>query len=117
MSVLTQSTARQDVLLRRGVTTEWGIRWEHSDDGGHTFAPVDWAGWTGTVELVSLLGDVWWSAPVSLEASGLARLTVPADALTDPVWATRPQGEWRANITHTDGRVDRLGDGYIYVEE
>lgn len=116
MSVLAQTTARADVLLRRGITNEWGIHCEHSSDNGGTFEPLSWAGWRAVLELRSVDGDNWLTLPVSLEAGGLARALVPADALTSSTWERRGSGTWSITAAHADGRVDRLGDGYFYLE-
>lgn len=115
MSVLAQATARGDILLRRGVTTEWGVRWEHSSDGGKTYELVNMTGWIGTLELRSPAGDVWLT--LALEpGNGLCRVVVPADALASPEWAARSSGTWLVNVTDAEGQVDRLGDGYFYME-
>jgi hypothetical protein len=115
MSVLAQATGRQDVLLRRGVTETWGVRWEQSEDGS-TFTPVDLSAWTGVVELRSMSNDVWLSKPVIGDSSGLAAATItPADTAA-PEWVGRPSGTWLINMTAPDGRVERLGDGYFYLE-
>lgn len=116
MSVLVQATARGDVLLRRGITEEWGIRWEHSTDGGRTFEPVSWAGWSGELQLTSITGEVWAARPVSLEAGALCRVVIPHDLLAGAEWAARSQGAWSVTLTHDDGRRERLADGYFYLE-
>lgn len=107
---------RHDVLLRRGVTTEWGIRWETTPDGGRTYAPVAWAGWAGTLTLRSVRGEEWVTLPVSLEPGGLCRVTVPAVALTGAVWAGRAHGTWAVVLTGPAGRVERLAGGIFYLE-
>ncbi|WP_051701744.1 hypothetical protein [Mycetocola saprophilus] len=115
MSVLAQNTARADVLLRRGVSETWGVRWEQ--DSGSGYAPVDISTWSGTVQLRSDTGEVWAEFPVQTFTDGLATVTIAADALTTPIWATRGAGNWRMNITNTSGHVERLADGYFYLED
>lgn len=116
MSVLSENTGRGDVLIRRGVTTEWGVRWERSEDGGVTFEPVDLSAWTGVIELRSAHADVWLTKPVAGDASGLAVATIDPVDTADPVWAGRAGGNWLINMTDPDGRVERLGDGYFSLE-
>lgn len=108
--------SQHDLLLRPGITTTWGIRWEQSRDGGHTFEPVSWEGWTATAELRSETGERWWTGPVSLEASGLARIIIHADALTATAWEHRGHGHWSVTATHMDGRIERVGEGHFYLE-
>lgn len=114
--VLAENTGRGDVLIRRGVTTEWGVRWERSVDGGVTFELVNMLGWSGVVELRSVMSDLWLSKPVACSDDGSAVVTLtPADT-ADVVWAGRSQGTWLMNVIDPDGRVERLGDGYFYLE-
>jgi hypothetical protein len=115
MSVLAEATGRGDVLLRRGVNNEWGVRWERSEDGAR-FEPVDMTTWIGVLELRSVQSELWLSKPVSGGASGLVIATVqPADT-AGLAWAGRAAGTWLINMTDPDGRVERLGDGYFYLE-
>lgn len=116
MSVLAEATGRGDVLIRRGVTTEWGVRWERSVDAGVTFAPVDMLGWAGVVELRSIQSDLWLTKSVGCTDDGLAIVTLDPDDLAAPEWGGRSQGTWLINVTDPDGRVERLGDGYFYLE-
>lgn len=116
MSVLTENTGRGDVVIRRGVTTEWGVRWERSVDGGATFAPVDLEGWAGVLELRSLHSELWLSKPVTGDASGLVIATITPPDTASAVWAGRSNGTWLINMTDPDGRIERLGDGYFYLE-
>lgn len=116
MSVLTEATGRGDVLIRRGVTTQWGVRWERSIDGGATFEAVDLSDWTAVLELRSPLGEVWLSKAVTTDASGLAVATIdPADT-ADPEWGGRSSGSWLINATAPDAHVERLADGYFAFE-
>lgn len=115
MGVLTERTARGDVLIRRGVTTTWAVRWQQSVDGV-TFAPVDLSTWTGRLLLRGLAGELWLDALVACDTSGLAVATVTPEHTAADVWAGRAGGQWRIDLTAPDGHIERVGDGYFHLE-
>lgn len=117
MSVLAQNTARGDVLIRRGVSDTWGVKWEQKTDPQGTYEPVDLSDWSGVCQLRSDAGDVWAELPVTTSVDGLTKVVVPAAALTGPEWAGRRSGNWLINLTAPDAHVERLGDGYFYLED
>jgi hypothetical protein len=115
MSVLAQKTARADILLRRGVSESWAVRWEQ--DSGTGYLPVNISAWSGVVQLRSDAGDLWAEFQVTTFPDGLAQVDLPADAFADPVWGARGAGNWVMNITDPSGHVERLADGYFYLED
>lgn len=115
MGVLTDPVARGDMLLRRGITNEWAVKWEQSTDGV-TYQPVSMAGWSATAELLSLTGEVWLSITAFPSSNGVTVARIGPTVLTSEAWRGRTQGAWR--MTATNGtRVERLGDGYFYLED
>lgn len=116
--VLTQATARQDILLRRGVTEMWTVRC--TQDRGAGYVAQDLTGWTGQMTIESPFGVVWLTRPVSTDPvalrDGFATVTVPASALAAAVWAGRREASWRLDMTAPDGHVERLADGAIRIE-
>lgn len=115
MSVLMQDTGRGDVLLIRGTTNVWAVRWEQSADG-ITYAPVNLSGWTGVLELRSPLEDIWLSKSVSTSVDGVTVMTVTPADLSAPAWTARSGGSWAVNLTAPDAHVERLGQGYFHLE-
>lgn len=114
MGVLSQTVARGDLLLRRGVDEAFAVRWLW--DEGDGFKPKDLTEWTATCELRSPSGDVWASLDCETTADGLAFVRIPAELYESPEWAGRAQGTWRIDGIESAGRVERLGDGYFYLE-
>jgi len=116
--VLAQATARQDILLRRGVTETWTVRC--TQDRGSGFVAQDLTGWTGQVTIEGPFGEVWLTLPVSTDPvallDGFATVTVPASTLTGAMWAGRREATWRMDMTAPDGHVERLADGAIRIE-
>lgn len=113
--VLTQAIGRQDVLIRRGVSARWGVRWEQDDGTG--FRPVDLLAWSGTLRISSPRGDVWVEQPVQLTADGHAIADLSAAVTSPDAWAGRPYGAWTITATSPDGHVERLGEGTIRIED
>lgn len=114
--VLTQETGRQDVLICRGANTDWAVRWTNSTDGGLTYQPVDLTGDVGKLELRSPGGELWMTRAIVGTVDGLAGVELTPDEFTDPAWASRSGGSWLITMTH-EGREERLGEGYFYLED
>lgn len=114
MSVLSRESGRGDLHIRRGVSEAYAVSWTW--DEGHGPYPVDLTDWTAECVLRSPQGDVWLTVPCTTHADGLAVARFSHDAFADPVWAGRPQGSWHMNATSPTGHVERLGDGYFYLE-
>lgn len=115
MSVLAEATGRGDVLLRRGVTNRWGVRWQQSTDGVY-FSSVDLTAWTGVLELRGPSGERWLERLTTTDVTGLAVATVTPEDLAGPEWNGRAGGAWLINLTAPDGHIERLADGYFLLE-
>lgn len=96
MGVLTQATARGDVLLHRGADNGFGVRWLDSQDGGRSFAPVDLAGWSAACVLSDVEGREVRRVPCAVGADGVAFAALrPADLAGLP-----SSGRWKIDATH-----------------
>lgn len=115
MSVLVDSAGYADLLIRRGVTLKFGVRWEHSADGGGTFAPVDVTGDTAELVLASTHGEEWYRVAASPVAGGLVQVTVPAAVTAGEAWRKRNRGIWWLNLTR-QGEVVRLAEGAFVLD-
>lgn len=108
MSVLAQATARGDFHLRRGVSNRFGVRWEHSADGGASFAPVDLTGWELTCALKSLHGAPLLTMPVGGDSDGFAVTDLAPGAL-DGIGVS--QGKWEVEGHQLDPDVTNYFQG------
>jgi hypothetical protein len=116
MPVLASDTARADVLILRGAATEWGVLWETSPDGA-VYTPVDLTKWIGTLTLRSPLGEVWLRHPVTTSIDGLVAVQLTPDLFGASEWGARTGGRWEINLTSPAGRIERLSEGYFYLEQ
>lgn len=115
--VLVEATGRMDIVIRRGVTEKYGVQWEHSDDGGLTFAGVDISLWTGVFVLRSPVDEELLRLNTKQSSSGLSQVEIRPTDLSKITIAGRTAGNWYLNITDpATGRTERLGDGYFYLE-
>lgn len=116
--VLTDHVPQQDVLIRRGVDTRWGVRWQQASAPGGPLSPVNTSGWSGVCELRAPAPDgaLWLSIPVLGETNGVTVVTVTAGMVAAAVWDGRPSGQWLINLTSPDGERVRLGDGLFFLE-
>lgn len=116
--VLEDPAARQDILIRRTVLTEVGIRWERSVDGGRSFEPVDLSdGWSARVRLLSPAGEEWLVLPARITPDHMVLMSfAPAD-FSDPVWASRSSGVWLCDLQPAEGAPIRHGEGYFYLQD
>lgn len=115
MSVIGQATGRGDILLRRGVTDSFAVRWEQ--DTGTGFTPVDLSGWSAVCVIGSPQGEEWLTVPCTVSTDGLSEATFAHTLFVAPEWAARTHGEWYMNATSPDNTIERLGDGYFYLED
>jgi hypothetical protein len=112
--VLAENAGRGDILLQRGITNRWAVKWERNSGSG--FQPVDLTDWACMFEmrLAGSDGVAYSRACDAHGADGIAAVYIPPDAFTDLVWLSRPSGEWRITATRNDV-TELLGAGYWHL--
>jgi len=114
--VLAENVGRGDVLLLRGVTNPWSVKWKQQTESGGAFNPVDLTDYTCKFEMrLPWSDDVAYSRLCDAHGvDGIAAVYIPPDAFRDAVWAGRRSGEWRITATK-NGITELLGWGYWHL--
>ena len=109
--VIAENTGRGDILLLRGVTNRWAVKWERDQGGG--VQPVDLTDYTCRFEMRLPGGDaIIYSQDCDAHGlDGVAAVYIPPAAFTNPVWAGRTSGEWRITASRSVS-TELLGWGY-----